>query len=100
MTAVGKPRATSPAKLGPDRTAAGAPGKVSASTSVISFIVPRSTPLEHSTTGTPARWQGAKAVRVARICWAGGTARIRSHPPRSARSDVKLNASASGTPGR
>ena len=55
VTAVGRPRDTSPAKLGPDRTAAGAPGRVSASTSVISFIVPRSTPLEQSTTGTPAR---------------------------------------------
>ena len=52
---VGRPRATSPAKLGPDRTAAGASGRVSARTSVISFNVPRSTPLEQSTTGTPAR---------------------------------------------
>ena len=45
-------------------------------------------PLEQSTTGTPARWKGAKAVRVERMCWAGGTARMTSHDARSARSVV------------
>ena len=55
VTAVGRPRATSPAKLGPDSTAGAASGRVSASTSVISFSVPCSTPLAHSTTGRPSR---------------------------------------------
>ena len=55
VTALGRPRATSAAKLGPDRTAGVAVGIVSASTSVISFSEPRSTPLAHRTMGRPGR---------------------------------------------
>ncbi|MNI60723.1 hypothetical protein D3C73_1159550 [compost metagenome] len=55
VTALGRPRATSAAKLGPDSTAAVAEGIVSASTSVISFSEPRSMPLEHRMMGRPGR---------------------------------------------
>jgi hypothetical protein len=71
VTAVGRPRATSPAKLGPERTAGLACGTVSASTSVISFSEPCSTPLEQSRIGRPSRTCGAKAASAERVCWAG-----------------------------
>ena len=65
---VGRPRATSPAKLGPDSTAGAACGMVSASTSVISFSEPCSMPLEQSTIGRPgARVGGEGGQRRAQV---------------------------------
>ena len=83
VTAVGRPRATSMAKLGPDRTAAGAPGRISASTSVISLPVSRSIPLAHSTTGAPLPICGAAPSRTLRRCCAGTTASTASQSARS-----------------
>ena len=100
VTAVGRPRATSPAKLGPDSTAGAACGRVSARTSVISFSEPCSTPLAQRRTGRPSRACGAKADSVARRCWAGATMRTRSLPARSAKSPVQAMAGSSSTPGR
>ena len=51
MTAVGWPRATSSAKVGPDSTAAGRPGSTSATTSVMDAPLACSIPLEQITTG-------------------------------------------------
>ena len=53
VTAQGRPRATSAAKLGPERTATGRSGMTSAATSLISRSEPCSTPLAQSTTGAP-----------------------------------------------
>ncbi|MNI93448.1 hypothetical protein D3C73_1514060 [compost metagenome] len=50
--------------------------------------------------GRPGRACAAKAASVARMCWAGGTARIRSQPARSARSGVTAMPGSSSTPGR
>ncbi len=53
VTAVGSPRATSVAKLGPERIAGVASGSTSATISVMNLCVPRSMPLAQATTGTP-----------------------------------------------
>ena len=63
VTAVGSPRATSAAKLGPDRIAGAAPGAHSAMISFMNFLVPRSMPLAQTMTGVPAAESGASAVR-------------------------------------
>jgi hypothetical protein len=55
VTAAGRPRATSAAKLGPDSTACAACGRASAITSPISLPVDCSRPLAHITTGLAAR---------------------------------------------
>ena len=52
VTAVGRSRATSMAKVGPDRTATGASGRASAAISLISAQVSCSIPLEQMTAGT------------------------------------------------
>ena len=96
-TAVGRPRATSAAKLGPDNTAIAASGRVSAKTSVIKAPVASSKPLAQTTSGVdPA----GSAAATARVCWAGVTSRTASAAPVSARSDVALIVGDSGTPGR
>ena len=100
VTAVGRPRATSPAKLGPDSTAGRACGMVSARTSVISFSDPCSIPLAQRTMRRPSRTCGAKALSVARKCWAGATASTTSLPARSAKSPVARIAGSRSTPGR
>src|SRR3546814_20443747 len=51
VTAVGRPTATSCGKVGPDRTAMGAPGWTLSDTSDINLCGPASIPLEQSMSG-------------------------------------------------
>ena len=78
----------------------GWPGKVSSATSVISFSEPCSIPLAQRMIGVGGWIWAARALKVARICWAGGTARIRSQVASSAKSDRAVMLEASVTPGR
>ena len=63
VTAVGSPRATSAAKLGPERIAGAALGAHSASSSAMNFFVPRSMPLAQTMTGVCRAISGASAMR-------------------------------------
>ena len=85
VTAVGSPRATSSAKLGPDRIAGIASGAASAITSVMNWCVPRSMPLAQAMTGVaagemrrkrgrPPRADAAPASRSAMISARAGSA--------------------------
>ena len=88
VTAVGSPRATSSAKLGPDRIAVSACGATSATISVMNLWVPRSMPLAQITTGVSAATCGASAVIASRRLCAGVTSRRMSALALSARSPV------------
>ena len=68
-TAVGRPRAASPAKVGPESTAARPSGWISAITSGMDLRLSRSTPLAQITAGIS--FGQASAARWARRCWAG-----------------------------
>src|SRR5581483_8337842 len=100
VTAVGSPRATSAAKLGPDRIAGTAAGAHSAMISVMNLCVPRSMPLAQATKGTAAGRSFAAEPATARIACAGTTARTASARTASARSRVSPIRSSSFTPGR
>ena len=100
VTAVGRPLATSMAKLGPDITAGIASGSSSASTSVMNLPVASSIPLEQRTTGACGLNQPSRRVSVARVCWAGVTQKRASKPARSPRWVVARKAGFRGTPGR
>src|SRR6185437_11470790 len=76
VTAVGRPAATSSAKLGPDRTKGMAAGAHSARISLWRRSVPRSRPLAERITGRPPIRAGGSAESAARLAWAG-TARIK-----------------------
>jgi hypothetical protein len=76
VTAVGMPRATSAAKLGPDRIAGTAAGAVSAIISLMNFLVPRSMPLAQTITGVRGAIKGASALATARTACAGTTSRM------------------------
>ena len=82
--------ATSAAKLGPDRTATGAPGRLSAhDLATGSGSVPRSMPLAQRTSGVAAGRTGARAPReLARVVCAGVTSRTAVRRARSAGSAV------------
>ena len=95
VTAVGRPAATSCAKVGPDSTAIGASGCASRATSDISRRVPASIPFAQRTSA--CRPTGAVAS-TARMCCAGVTTSNASQPPRSARSPVARIAGRSGRP--
>ncbi len=86
VTAVGRCRATSCAKEGPDRIAASALGAAAASTSVINRPLAFSIPLAQITTGAPGTMSGAAASRTGRKCWAGTTTSTASAPAALARS--------------
>ena len=73
VTAVGRPRATSAAKLGPDKIAGTALGAHSAMMSDMNLCVPASMPLAQTTSGVPAATAGASAVTTERIACAGTT---------------------------
>ena len=70
------PRATSAAKLGPDRIAGTAAGAHSAITSVMNFSVPRSIPLAQTIIGVRGAISGASNFVTARTACAGTTTRI------------------------
>ena len=78
VTAVGRPRATSAAKLGPDRIAGVAFGAHSAITSVMNLWVPCSMPLAQAMTGVRGAIDAASALTTERIACAGTTSRIAS----------------------
>ena len=101
VSAVGRPRATSVAKLGPDSTARVASGTTSATTSPIRRPVACSMPLEHTTIGWPGRTcalrssaDGAHVLRRARP-----SGRHRRPPPRRA-SRLRGSPASSATPGK
>src|SRR5207247_1119424 len=81
-TSVGKPRATSRAKLGPERNASrSAPtaGMVSASTSDMSLSVRSSIPLVATTTSASRGRTCAMAAETERRCWEGVHRRVVEH---------------------
>ena len=78
MTAVGSPRATSAAKLGPDRIAGTAFGAHSAMISVMNLCVPCSMPLAQAITGVFAAIVCASDLTTERIACAGTTSRMAS----------------------
>ena len=100
VTAVGSPRATSAAKLGPERIAGTASGAHSAMISVMNFRVPCSMPLAQVTIGVPGADAAASALQTERIACAGTTSRIASARAASARSRVTAMRCSSFTPGR
>jgi len=100
VTAVGRPRATSAAKLGPERTAGQACGSASARTSVSRRFVDCSTPLAHSTTGFAGATWGASVSSTPRICWAGVTISTASAAAACVRSPVARIWGSSAMPGR
>src|SRR3546814_9128726 len=75
VTAVGRPAATSCAKVGPDRTAMGAPGWTLAATSDINLCEPASIPLAQRMSG---RLPTGALPRIAPRCCAGVTTRTAS----------------------
>ena len=101
VTAEGISFATSMAKVGPDSTAWGAAGRVSATTSVISLQLPFSIPLAQISTGALNRPAAAMAAVTGRRNCAGATRIAASAPWRAAAmSDVASIAGSSVTPGR
>ena len=84
VTAAGSPRATSSAKLGPDRIAGTAVGAHSAITCVMNLCVPRSMPLAQAITGMPAASTGASLRAASRKCCDGTASRIASCADRMA----------------
>ena len=97
---MGCPRATSPAKVGPDRMATGFPGSASPRTSLIVFPVSRSIPLAQTATGTDGARCGAKSAQVARTAWAGTASRTASTAAATAGSAVDAIPGPSAMPGR
>ena len=97
VIAVGRPLATSCAKVGPERTATGEPGRTARATSCIKRPVPSSIPLAQSTSGWPP---ADKAERTARGCCAGVTTRNAWQCVSSARFCVARSVGLSGIPGR
>ncbi len=93
------PRATSSAKLGPDRIAGVARGKVSAITSVMKRCVPRSIPLAQATTGTAFTWAPSAAAAARRSC-AGTASSTASACATSAIAPVAATRRSISTPGR
>ena len=101
VTAVGNPRATSAAKLGPDRIAGRCQcGAHSAMISVMNLCVPCSMPLAQAISGVFFDSDGASKVITDRTACAGTTTRIASLPAVSPSSRVTLMVSFSFTPGR
>src|SRR6266446_4785096 len=100
VTAVGSPRATSPAKVGPDRIASFAPGKTAAAASLISAPVFSSTPLAQITTAAPGRSEGASQPAISRKCWAGTASRTAFADAAIASSPVAAIAGSMAMPGR
>ena len=88
VTAVGCPRATSAAKVGPDRMAAGLTGSASPTTSLIVFAVSRSIPLAQTATGAEGARCGARSAQVSRTACAGTASRTASTAAASAASAV------------
>ena len=86
VTAAGRPRVTSAAKLGPERMPGCTPRALAAITSVMNWRVPRSMPLAQATTGAPAASDAAIARTAARMCCEGTATRIASCWVRSASS--------------
>ena len=73
VTAVGRPRATSAAKLGPDMTAKGDAGNISAPICDIVASEPASIPLAQCSSGSPGAATAAQAPSTPRRNWAGTT---------------------------
>ncbi len=93
-TSAGLPRATSAAKVGPERNASrsgGTPGSVSASTSDMSLRVRSSMPLVATTTSAFGASAAASPVATARRCCDGGTRITTSAPLTTA--DASVDAS-------
>ena len=80
VTAVGNPRATSAAKLGPDRIAGTAIGAHSAMISVMNLCVPRSIPFAHAISGVCFVIDDASDTITERMACAGTTTRMASLP--------------------
>ena len=80
VTAVGRPRATSRAKLGPERTAGVSLGAASSATCVMRLALPRSSPLAAMTTGVIGVTRRAITPSTARTDWAGTATTRRSAP--------------------
>ena len=78
VTAAGSPRATSAAKLGPDRIAGSAAALLCAITSVMNRCVPRSMPLAQAITGVPGTSSGAITCAASRRCCDGTASRMAS----------------------
>ena len=99
VSAVGRPRAMSAAKLGPDSTAGIACGSASAMICVVKRPLPCSMPLEAEITGKPGGSAGASSLEAERSACVG-TARISaSTVPRAAALDTGSIASGSFAPG-
>jgi hypothetical protein len=100
VTAVGIPRATSAAKLGPDRIAGTATGAHSAMISVMNLCVPCSMPLAQTINGVCFATNDASDVTTERTACAGTTRRIASLFAVSPRSRVTLISLSMRTPGK
>ena len=88
LTAVGRPRTASSAKLGPDSMAIGRPGRTSASTSGISSPLEASMPLAQMTTGR----RPASRADSSRTACAGQTSRSASQAPSAVEIRRRLDA--------
>ena len=80
VTAVGRPRATSVAKLGPDRIAGGLPASTSPAISDIRLPLSRSMPFAQMTFGVPGAISGAMSDKASRSACAGTTESTISAP--------------------
>ncbi len=101
VTAAGRPRATSMAKLGPERTAAGTPGSSSATTVLSNAPLRCSIPLAQMMAAAPTGQAARAWASTARRCCAG-TARSTASAPAMASRGVRVVriSGSSGTPGR
>ncbi|KIU35610.1 hypothetical protein SR39_09160 [Methylobacterium radiotolerans] len=98
---MGRPRATSMAKLGPDRTATGVPdGRTCSATALMKLSLPRSIPLAQRMTGPAVARGPRRDSSTPRTVWAGTTRSVARAPARSAASPVARIAGWRGTPGR
>jgi hypothetical protein len=99
VMAVGRPVATSRAKVGPDSTARRSPGAAARVTSAISRPVPASIPLAQSTRSRGTALAGRPESTVPTCC-AGHTTNSTGMDASCARSLVTAMVGASVTPGR
>ena len=98
VTAVGRPRATSAANVGPESAASRAsPPSRSRATSWSSRPVPSSSPFVAQ---TRPRTPGPSAASVSRKAWLGTAIRISSHERARSRSATGVTPAGMGTPGR
>jgi len=101
VTAVGRPAATSRAKVGPDRTAMGWFSVVSVRTSVIKEQVPCSTPFEQMTRGVPGCRPVRRLSTTHRKNWDGTTNKMAAEcADAAARSLVATMSDSRSTSGR